>query len=188
MCSQDSVTGPYGHTFLFPDIMGSQDSVTRRIVYGNTISFSEIMGYLYSVTGQMATHFRFLISWAVNTPSPGHMATHSSSPISWSVKTPLLVVLCTATQSLFSEYMGSQCSVTGLYGHIFSYPVIMGSEDSVTGPYGHNSSSAISRAVKTPSLVVLFTATQSPFPRSWVVNSPSPGIWPHILLPRYHGQ
>ncbi|KAK0068190.1 hypothetical protein Bpfe_002125 [Biomphalaria pfeifferi] len=113
--------------------MGSQDSVTSRIVYGNTISFSEIMGYLYSVTGQMATHFRFLISWAVNTSSPGHMATHSSSPISWSVKTPLLVVLCTATQSLFSEYMGSQCSVTGLYGHIFSYPVIMGSQDSVTG-------------------------------------------------------
>ncbi|KAK0056041.1 hypothetical protein Bpfe_014442 [Biomphalaria pfeifferi] len=75
--------------------MGSQDSVTSRIVYGNTISFSEIMGYLYDVTGQMATHFRFLISWAVNTLSPGHMATHSSSPISWSVKTPLLVVLCT---------------------------------------------------------------------------------------------
>ncbi|KAK0068189.1 hypothetical protein Bpfe_002124 [Biomphalaria pfeifferi] len=131
--------------------MGSQDSVTSRIVYGNTISFSEIMGYLYSVTGQMATHFRFLISWAVNTPSPGHMATHSSSPISWSVKTPLLVVLCTATQSPFSRlwvvntpspghmpthsptpYSWAVKTPSPAYGDIFSSRDIKGSQDSVT--------------------------------------------------------
>ncbi|KAI8784229.1 hypothetical protein BgiBS90_015845 [Biomphalaria glabrata] len=33
--------------------------------------------------------------------------------------------------------MGSQYSVTGQYGHTFSFPVVMGSQDSVTGPYGH---------------------------------------------------
>ncbi|KAI8726539.1 hypothetical protein BgiBS90_038336 [Biomphalaria glabrata] len=62
MGSQDSVTGPYGHIFSFPDIMGIQGFVTST-VYGDTISFSEIMGSKYSVTS-------------------GHMASHSSSSIS----------------------------------------------------------------------------------------------------------
>ncbi|KAK0068247.1 hypothetical protein Bpfe_002263 [Biomphalaria pfeifferi] len=52
MGSQDFVTGPYGHTFFFPDIMCSQDSITSRIVYGDTNSFSEIMGSQYSVTSR----------------------------------------------------------------------------------------------------------------------------------------
>ncbi|KAI8726549.1 hypothetical protein BgiBS90_038302 [Biomphalaria glabrata] len=104
----------------------------------------------------------------------------------------------------FSEIMGSKYSVTGPFGHTFSFPDIMGSQDSVTsstvygdtisfseimdnqysvtGPY---SPPPRSMAVKTPSLVVLFMATQSLFSRSWVVNTPSPGhMATHSLFPR----
>ncbi|KAK0056063.1 hypothetical protein Bpfe_014464 [Biomphalaria pfeifferi] len=59
MGSQDSVIGPYGHTFFFPDIMGSQNSVTSRIVNVDTISFSEIMGSQYSVLGPLAHTFSY---------------------------------------------------------------------------------------------------------------------------------
>ncbi|KAK0068127.1 hypothetical protein Bpfe_002062 [Biomphalaria pfeifferi] len=72
MCSQDSVTGPYGHTFSFPDIMGKQDS---------------------SLVLFIATQSPFSRSWVVKTPSPGHMATHSPSPISWANKTRHLYCL-----------------------------------------------------------------------------------------------
>ncbi|KAI8726616.1 hypothetical protein BgiBS90_038292 [Biomphalaria glabrata] len=107
MGSKYSVTGPFGHTFSFPDIMGSQDSVTSSTVYGDTISFSEIMDNQYSVTGPysppprsmavktpslvvlfMATQSLFSISWVVNTPSLSHMATHSPFPRSLVVNTP----------------------------------------------------------------------------------------------------
>ncbi|KAI8784269.1 hypothetical protein BgiBS90_015885 [Biomphalaria glabrata] len=94
----------------------------------------------------------------------------------------------------FSEIMGSKYSVTGPFGHTFSFPDIMGSQDSVTSStvYGdtisfseimdksillrHRAilSSPRSMAFKTPSLVVLFMATQSLFSISWVVNTPSP--------------
>ncbi|KAK6973235.1 hypothetical protein BgiMline_024432 [Biomphalaria glabrata] len=89
MGSKYSVTGPYGHTFFFPDIMGSQDFVTST-VYGYTISFSEIMGSKYSVTGPYGHTFSFPRLWVVNTPSPGHMATLSPFPRSWVVNTPSL--------------------------------------------------------------------------------------------------
>ncbi|KAI8784270.1 hypothetical protein BgiBS90_015886 [Biomphalaria glabrata] len=60
----------------------------------------------------------------------------------------------------------------------------MGSQYSVTGPYGHTFSFLDIWAVKTSSLV-LFKATQSHFPRSWVVNTPSPGhLATHSLFPR----
>ncbi|KAI8726642.1 hypothetical protein BgiBS90_038318 [Biomphalaria glabrata] len=139
MGSQDSVTGPYGHTFSFP--------------YSWVVKTPS--------PGLMATHSFSWISWAVKTPSPGHMATHSPSPISWAVKTPSPGHMATHSPSpdimgsqdsvtsrtvygdtiSFSEIMDNQYSVTGPYGHTFSFLDIMGSQDSVTGPYSHTLSS-----------------------------------------------
>ncbi|KAI8784266.1 hypothetical protein BgiBS90_015882 [Biomphalaria glabrata] len=120
--------GTYGHTFSFPDIMGSQDSVT----------------------GHMATHSFSLISWAVKTPSraiwphilfPGY---HGQSRLRhWAIWPHILLSDIMGSQDFvtstvygdtisFSEIMGSKYSVTGPFGHTFSFPDIMGSQDSVT--------------------------------------------------------
>ncbi|KAI8726629.1 hypothetical protein BgiBS90_038305 [Biomphalaria glabrata] len=66
----------------------------------------------------------------------------------------------------FLDIMGSQDSVSGPYGQIFSFLDIMGSQDSVTGPYGHTFFSWISLESRLRRLA----------------------IWPHILISRYHGQ
>ncbi|KAI8726558.1 hypothetical protein BgiBS90_038355 [Biomphalaria glabrata] len=146
------------HTFSFPDIMGSQTPSPGHMA---THSFSLISWAVKTPSpGHIATHSFSWISWAVKTPSLGHMATYSPFPISWAVKTFVTSTVYGDTIS-FSEIMGSKYSVTGPFGHTFSFPDIMGSQDSVT--------------------IVLFMATQSPFPRSWIINTPSPG---HTLLPR----
>ncbi|KAK0056013.1 hypothetical protein Bpfe_014414 [Biomphalaria pfeifferi] len=51
MGSQHSITGSYGHTFFFPDIMVSENSVTSCIMYALQSLFSEYMGSQCSVTG-----------------------------------------------------------------------------------------------------------------------------------------
>ncbi|KAI8784258.1 hypothetical protein BgiBS90_015874 [Biomphalaria glabrata] len=101
MGSQYSVTGPYGHTFSFLDIMGSQDSVSGP--YGQIFSFLDIMGSQDSVTGPYGHTFFFLDIMGVKTPSTGHMATYSHFPISWAVKISSLV-LFKATQSPFPSH------------------------------------------------------------------------------------
>ncbi|KAI8726565.1 hypothetical protein BgiBS90_038362 [Biomphalaria glabrata] len=153
MGSQYSFTGPYGHTFSFSEIMGSQYSVTCP--YGHTFSFFRDNGSQYSVTGPYGHTFFFL------------------------------------------DIKGRQDSVTGPYGHTFSFLDIDGAVKTPSpGPYGHSFFFSryhgqsrlrhraiwphilLSRyhwAVKTSSLVLFYGRHNLLFPRSWVVNTPSPG-------------
>ncbi|KAI8784259.1 hypothetical protein BgiBS90_015875 [Biomphalaria glabrata] len=148
MGSQDFVSGSYGHTFFFLDIMGSQDSITGP--YGFTFFFLDIMGSQDSVTGPYGTYSPFPISWAfkasslvlflwrhtspfprswvVNTPSPGHMATHSPSPDIMGSQESVISRTVYGDAISFFDFMVNQYSVTGPYGHTFSFPDIMGSQ------------------------------------------------------------
>ncbi|KAI8726533.1 hypothetical protein BgiBS90_038330 [Biomphalaria glabrata] len=99
----------------------------------------------------------FLDIMGVKTPSSGHMTTHSlfrDHGYQDSVSGPY-------GQS-FSSWISwaVKTSVTGPYGHTFSFPDIMGSQDSVTSRtvYGRHNS----------------------LTRSWIINTPAPGIWPHF--------
>ncbi|KAI8726560.1 hypothetical protein BgiBS90_038357 [Biomphalaria glabrata] len=59
--------GHNGQIYSFLDIMGSQDSVTGP--YGHTFFFLDIMGVKTPSTGHMATYSHFPISWAVKISS-----------------------------------------------------------------------------------------------------------------------
>ncbi|KAK0056067.1 hypothetical protein Bpfe_014468 [Biomphalaria pfeifferi] len=98
----------------------------------------------------------------------------------------------------FSDFMGSQYFVTRQYGHTLFFPDIMNSQDSVTSRTVYDNTISFSEIIGSQYSVTfffpdimgsqdsvtsrMFTSTQSPFPRSWVVNTPSPVIWRHIFL------